>query len=94
VSYRKSSRKNKGHISEANTADFMTSIQEIYSPRELSMLSKTLDKLTRLITSSSTTTTPTKVSELIFVMEVLRLHLLSTLIGIYISFMPKLVQDY
>jgi hypothetical protein len=94
VSYRKSSRKNQSHISEANTADFMTSILEIYSPRELLMLSKTLDKLTRLITSS-TTTTPTKVSELISVMEVLRLHLplLSTLMGIYISFMPKLIQD-
>ena len=77
-----------------NTADFMTSIQEIYSPRELLILSKTLDKLTRLITSS-TTTTPTKVSELISVMEVLRLHLplLSTLMGIYISFMPNLIQD-
>jgi len=77
-----------------NTADFMTSILEIYSPRELLILSKTLDKLTRLITSS-TTTTPTKVSELISVMEVLRLHLplLSTLMGIYISFMPNLIQD-
>ena len=95
MSYRKSSRKNQSHISEANTADFMTSIQEIYSPRELLILSKTLDKLTRLITSSSTTTTPTKVSELISVMEVLRLHLplLSTLMGIYISFMPNLIQD-
>jgi hypothetical protein len=96
VSYKKSSRKNQSHISKMNTADFMTSIQEIYSPRELLILSKTLDKLTRLITSSSTTTTPTKVSELISVMEVLRLHLplLSTLMGIYISFMPKLIQDY
>jgi hypothetical protein len=94
VSYKKSSRKNQSHISEANTADFMTSILEIYSPRELLILSKTLDKLTRLITSS-TTTTPTKVSELISVMEVLRLHLplLSTLMGIYISFMPNLIQD-
>ena len=94
MSYKKSSRKNQSHISEANTADFMTSILEIYSPRELLILSKTLDKLTRLITSS-TTTTPTKVSELISVMEVLRLHLplLSTLMGIYISFMPNLIQD-
>jgi hypothetical protein len=73
VSRRKSSRKRQGDISRENTADFMTSMQEIYSPEELLTLSKTLDKLARLITPSNTG--PPKVSELISVMEVLRLHL-------------------
>ena len=93
VSRRKSSRKNQSHISIENTADFMASIQEIYSPEMLSTLSKTLDKLARLITPSNTA--PPKVSELISVMEVLRLHLplLSTLTGIYLSFLPLLFQD-
>ena len=50
----------------------MTSLQEIYSPQQLLMLSKTFGKLTRLVTPSNTT--PPKVSKLISVMEVLRLH--------------------
>ena len=93
MSYKKSSRKNQSHISEANTADFMTSIQKIYSPEELLTLSKTLAKLTNLIRPPITT--PPNVSELIPVMEILRLHLplLSTLIGLYVSFFPKLFQD-
>ena len=82
------------HISSKNTVDFMTSIREIYSPQQLSMLSNTSYKLTRLMTPS--TITSTKVSELISVMEVLRLHLplLSTLMGIYVSFIPRLFQDH
>jgi hypothetical protein len=93
VSRRKSSRKKEAHTSRVNTADFMTSIQKIYSPEELLTLSKTLAKLTNLIRPPITT--PPKVSELIPVMEILRLHLplLSTLIGLYVSFFPKLFQD-
>ena len=93
VSRRKSSRKKEVHTSSVNTADFMTSIQKIYSPEELLTLSKTLAKLTNLIRPPITT--PPKVSELIPVMEILRLHLplLSTLIGLYVSFFPKLFQD-
>jgi len=76
-----------------NTADFITSILKIYSPEEILTLSKTLAKLTNLIRLPITT--PPKVSELIPVMEILRLHLplLSTLIGLYVSFFPKLFQD-
>jgi hypothetical protein len=94
MSRRKSSRKRQGDISRENTADFMTSMQEIYSPEELLTLSKTLSKLTHLIRPSNTAAPP-KVSELISIMEVLRLHLplLSTLMGIYVSFLPKLFQD-
>jgi hypothetical protein len=93
VSRRISNRKNEVHISSVNTTDFITSIQKIYSPEELLTLSKTLAKLTNLIRPPLTT--PPKVSELISVMEILRLHLplLSTLIGLYVSFFPKLFQD-
>jgi hypothetical protein len=89
VSRRKSSRKKEVHTSSVNTADFMTSIQKIYSPEELLTLSKTLAKLTNLIRPPITT--PPKVWELIPVMEILRLHLplLSTLIGLYVSFFPN-----
>ena len=71
----------------------MTSLQEIYSPQQLMTLSKTFGKLARLATTSNTTSP--KASELISVMEVLRLHLplLSSMIGIYVSFMPRLFQD-
>ena len=93
MSPRKSSRKKEVNTSSVNTADFMTSIQEIYSPEELLTLSKTLAKLTYLIRPPIAT--PPKVSELIPVMEILRLHLplLSRLIGLYVSFFPKLFQD-
>ena len=64
--------KEESNISRGNIADFMTSLQEIYSPQQLLMLSKTFGKLTRLVTPSNTT--PPKVSKLISVMEVLRLH--------------------
>lgn len=80
-------------ISRKNTTDFMASIYEIYSPQQLMTLSKTFDKLTRLVAQSNTT--HPKVSELISVMEVLRLHLplLSILMGIYVSYLLILSQD-
>jgi hypothetical protein len=94
MSRRKSSGKRQGDISRENTADFMTSMKEIYSPEELLTLSKTLSKLTHLIRPSNTAAPP-KVSELISIMEVLRLHLplLRTLMSIYVSFLPRLFQN-
>jgi hypothetical protein len=91
--FRKSSRKTQSPISGENTADFLTSIQKIYSPEELLILPRTFAKLTHLI-RPSTAALP-NVSDLISVMEVLRLHLplVSTLNGIYVSYLPILSQD-
>jgi hypothetical protein len=91
--FRKSSRKTQSPISGENTADFLTSIQKIYSPEELLTLPRTFAKLTHLI-RPSTAALP-KVSDLISVMEVLRLHLplLRTLMSIYVSLLPRLFQN-
>ena len=47
--FRKSSRKTQSPISGENTADFLTSIQKIYSPEEFLILPRTFAKLTHLI---------------------------------------------